>query len=152
MGRLAEAKMIDIRPYELKDEEVVAALWRKVFPDAPAHNDPNKDLHLKLQVQPELFFVALDEGHLVGTAMAGFDGHRGWVYYVAVHPDHRRKGIGSTLMKRVEQALVEMGCPKLNLQIRATNAEVQAFYESIGYQVEDRISMAKRLSGSDSQA
>jgi ribosomal protein S18 acetylase RimI-like enzyme len=150
--KLAEEKMIDIRPYELEDEEDVVALWREVFPDAPAHNDPYKDIRYKLQVQPELFFVALDGGWLVGTAMAGFDGHRGWVYYVAVHPDHRRKGIGSALMKRVELALGEMGCPKLNLQIRTANADVQAFYESLGYQVEDRISMGKRLIGNDGQA
>jgi ribosomal protein S18 acetylase RimI-like enzyme len=144
--------MIELRPYELEDEEDVVGLWREVFPDSPAHNDPHRDIRLKLQVQPDLFFVAMDEGCLVGTAMAGFDGHRGWVYYVAVHPNHRRKGIGSALMKRVERGLSEMGCPKLNLQIRATNAEVQAFYESLGYQVEDRISMAKRLSGNDGEA
>jgi ribosomal protein S18 acetylase RimI-like enzyme len=149
IARLAKEKMIAIRSYELEDEEDVVGLWREVFPNAPAHNDPHADISFKLQVQPELFFVALNGGRLVGTAMAGFDGHRGWVYYVAVHPSHRRKGIGSALMKRVEQALGEMGCPKLNLQIRSTNADVQAFYESLGYQVEDRISMAKRLSGSD---
>ena len=77
--------------------------------------------------------------------MSGFDGHRGWVYYVAVHPDDRRRGIGSALMKRVEEALFEIGCPKLNLQIRADNVQVQSFYESLGYLVEERISMGKRL-------
>jgi ribosomal protein S18 acetylase RimI-like enzyme len=152
MVRLAKEKMTNIRSYDPTDEEDVVALWREVFPDAPAYNDPHADIRSKLQVQPELFFVALDEGCLVGTAMAGFDGHRGWVYYVAVHPDHRRKGIGTALMKRVEQVLVEIGCPKLNLQIRATNAEVQAFYISLGYQVEDRISMAKRLILNDDEA
>ncbi|MFV9675660.1 MAG: GNAT family acetyltransferase, partial [Anaerolineales bacterium] len=81
----------------------------------------------------------------VGTAMAGFDGHRGWVYYVAVHPDYRRQGIGSALMSEVEAALAHHGCPKLNLQIRSSNAEVQAFYESLGYLIEDRISMGKQL-------
>jgi ribosomal protein S18 acetylase RimI-like enzyme len=152
MVRLAKEKMTNIRSYDPTDEEDVVALWREVFPDAPAYNDPHADIRSKLQVQPELFFVALDEGCLVGTAMAGFDGHRGWVYYVAVHPDHRRKGIGTALMKRVEQVLVEIGCPKLNLQIRATNAEVQAFYISLGYQVEDRISIAKRLILNDDEA
>jgi ribosomal protein S18 acetylase RimI-like enzyme len=140
--------MIKVRPYESGDEEGVVGLWREVFPEAPAHNDPHADIHSKLQVQPELFFVALDEERLVGTAMAGFDGHRGWVYYVAVHPDHRRRGVGTALMERAEGVLRELGCPKLNLQIRAENAEVQAFYESLGYAVEERISMGKHLGGS----
>jgi len=77
-------------------------LWRAVFPNAPTHNDPASDIQSKLQTQPEFFFVAVDDGSLVGTAMSGFDGHRGWVYYVAVHPNYRRRGIGSVLMKKVE--------------------------------------------------
>ena len=77
--------------------------------------------------------------------MAGFDGHRGWIYYLAVDPDFRRRGIGTTLMHQVERALRERGCPKLNLQIRTSNQAVQAFYEQLGYDVEERISMAKRL-------
>ena len=77
--------------------------------------------------------------------MAGFDGHRGWVYYLAVDHDFRRQGIGSALMKKAEELLVKAGCPKLNLQIRADNAAVRAFYEKLGYQFEDRISMGKHL-------
>ena len=137
--------MIEIRPFKRTDEEEVVELWRTVFSDAPAHNDPTEDINTKLDIQPELFYVAVSDGHLVGSAMSGFDGHRGWVYYVAVHPDYRRKGIGTDLMKKVETSLVEIGCPKLNLQIRADNSEVQAFYESLGYRVEDRISMGKRF-------
>ena len=83
--------------------------------------------------------------------MSGFDGHRGWAYYVAVHPDYRRRGIGSAFMKKVETSLVEIWCPKLNLQIQANNAEVQSFYESLGYRVEDRISMGKRLGEVDEE-
>jgi ribosomal protein S18 acetylase RimI-like enzyme len=113
--------------------------------NAPAHNDPAADIESKLKIQPELFYVAVTDGHLVGTAMSGFDGHRGWVYYVAVHPDYRRKGIGSALMKKIETTLIEIGCPKLNLQIRADNAQVKSFYKSLGYTVEERISMGKRL-------
>ena len=137
--------MINIRQYERTDEERVIELWRAVFPDAPAHNNPTRDIHAKLNIQPELFYVAVFDGILVGTAMSGFDGHRGWVYYVAVHPDYRRRGIGTQLMKKVETSLKEIGCLKLNLQIRADNAEVKSFYESLGYRVEDRISMGKRL-------
>jgi len=136
---------MDIRPYQRKDEDEVIELWRAVFPNAPTHNDPASDIQSKLQTQPELFFVAVDDGSLVGTSMSGFDGHRGWVYYVAVHPNYRRRGIGSVLMKKVEAALIEIGCPKLNLQIRPANAQVQSFYESLGYTVEERISMGKRL-------
>ena len=134
-----------IRPYTYTDEPNVVKLWRVVFPDAPVRNDPATDIRIKLSEQSELFFVAEVDGHIVGTAMSGFDGHRGWVYYVAVHPHHRRKGIGSALMRHVEEALQAVGCPKLNLQIRSTNAEVKAFYESLGYFVEDRISMGKPL-------
>ena len=141
-----------IKPYEKTDLDPVMALWSVVFPNPPSHNDPFADIQSKLKVQPDLFFVAVDDGHVVGTAMSGFDGHRGWVYYVAVHPDYRRRGIGSALMQEVERALVEIGCRKLNLQIRSENAPVQAFYNSLGYAVEDRISMGKTLSGMDEHA
>ncbi len=134
-----------IRSYESADLSEVIALWRLVFPDAPAHNDPLSDIQSKSKIQPEFFFVALVDGRVVGTAMSGYDGHRGWVYYVAVHPDHRRRGIGSALMRKVESALMGIGCPKLNLQIRAGNEPVKAFYESLGYAVEDRISMGKKI-------
>lgn len=135
----------EIRPYENEDEASVANLWREVFPDAPAWNDPVWDIRRKLTVQAELFFVAMKDQQLVGTAMAGYDGHRGWIYYVVVSPDHRRQGIGSTLMGHAEEALRKMNCPKLNLQVRASNHEVVAFYRHLGYEIEERISMAKRL-------
>ena len=136
---------IEIRPYEGTHEMAVANLWREVFPDAPAWNDPVSDIRRKLTVQPELFFIAMKDRHLVGTAMAGYDGHRGWIYYVVVSPDHRRQGIGSALMGHAEKALSNMGCPKLNLQVRASNHEVLAFYKHLGYEIEERISLAKRL-------
>ena len=136
---------IAIRPYREKDQENVIRLWEKVFPDAPPHNNPARDIKTKREVQPELFLVAAKDDMLVGTAMAGFDGHRGWVYYLGVDPDFQRQGIGTMLMRRVEAKLLGLGCPKLNLQIRADNAEVQAFYESLGYGTEDRLSMGKRI-------
>ena len=137
--------MMNIRRYRHADENDVIELWRDVFPSAPVRNDPSKDIALKLTEQPELFLVAVVDGLIVGTAMAGFDGHRGWVYYVAVHSAYRRQGIGSALMSEVEAALAHRGCPKLNLQIRSSNAEVQVFYESLGYLIEDRKSMGKQL-------
>ena len=140
--------MVEIRIYEESDEAAVAALWREVFADAPAHNVPEEDIRRKLAVQRELFFVAEEGGEIIGTALAGYDGHRGWVYCVAVKPSRRRRGIGAALMARVEEGLRAMGCPKLNLQVRATNREAVAFYERLGYAVEDRVSMGKRLGGS----
>lgn len=134
-----------IRPYTASDRQAVAALWREVYPDAPAHNHPETDIQRKLAVQRELFFVATEGPELVGTAMAGYDGHRGWVYYVVVSPRHRRQGIGTALMAQVEEGLAGLGCPKLNLQVRATNYEVVRFYEKLGYEVEERVSMGKRL-------
>ena len=136
---------ITIRPFRETDQENVIILWEKVFPDAPLHNNPARDIRTKREVQPELFLVALLEDQIVGTVMAGFDGHRGWVYYLGVDPDYQRQGIGTSLMKRVESCLMGMGCPKLNLQIRAHNTEVQRFYESLGYYAEDRLSMGKKF-------
>ena len=136
---------MEIRPYLETDEAAVASLWREVFPDSPPWNHPETDIKRKLSIQRELFFVAVDDSKLIGTAMAGFDGHRGWVHLVAVDPSHRGKGIGSALMARVEHGLARIGCTKLNLQVRASNLGVIAFYERLGYVVEERVSMAKRL-------
>jgi ribosomal protein S18 acetylase RimI-like enzyme len=140
---------MEIRPYEEADEAAVAALWREVSPDAPAWNHPETDIRRKLAVQREAFLVAIRDSELVGTAMGGYDGHRGWVYYVVVSPNHLRQGIGTALMKEVEERLARIGCPKINLQVRATNDEVVCFYEKLGYRVEERISMGKRLKGID---
>jgi ribosomal protein S18 acetylase RimI-like enzyme len=138
---------IEIRPYTESDEAGVVALWREVFPNAPAHNDPHTDIHRKLSVQPEMFLLAMAGSEIVGTTMAGYDGHRGWVYYVVVSPRFRRQGIGTALMRRAEEGLARLGCPKVNLQVRASNEAVVSFYRTLGYQVEERISMGKRLEG-----
>ena len=137
--------MIDIRPYRMDDELEVIQLWKKVFPETPLHNDPLRDIQRKLKIQPGLFLVAVNDHLLVGTAMAGYDGHRGWIYYLAVDPAYRRNGIGTALMKKAEGLLAQKDCPKLNLQIRANNSDLQAFYEKLGYSVEERISMGKQL-------
>jgi ribosomal protein S18 acetylase RimI-like enzyme len=141
-----------IRSYSESDEAAVAKLWREVFPGSPWWNHPETDIQRKLAVQRELFLVATIDSKIVGTAMAGYDGHRGWVYYVAVSPRHRRQGIGTALMERVEEELAGLGCPKLNLQVRASNEEVVAFYRKLGYQIEERISMGKRLAERDGRA
>jgi ribosomal protein S18 acetylase RimI-like enzyme len=136
---------LQIRPYCEADEASVAALWREAFPNAPAHNVPEEDIRRKLSVQKDLLLVALMDSRIVGTAMAGYDGHRGWVYYLAVSPAHRRRGIGTALMRHAEQALTAMGCPKLNLMVRGSNKEVLAFYEQLGYAADDVVTLSRRL-------
>ena len=108
-------------------------------------NDPRKDIRRKATVQPELFVVAVDGPDVVGSAMAGYDGHRGWVDYLAVAPNLRRSGLASRLMAHVEDRLWAMGCPKINIQIRGGNDAAIEFYRSIGFKEDDVISMGKRL-------
>ena len=134
-----------VRSYSEADRSDVLALWLRVFDDDPQHNDDVAMLERKQQVQPELFLVAERAGCVVGTVMAGYDGVRGWVHRLAVEPGSRRRGIGALLMQEAERRLAAVGCPKLNLQIRAGNAAVEAFYQRLGYHVEDRIDMGKRL-------
>ena len=136
---------ISIRPFEARDESAVVELWQVCFPDDPPWNDPRDVIRRKTTVQPELFLVALVDDDVIGTALAGFDGFRGWVNKVATHPAHQRKGIASQLMRAAEMGLAEMGCPKLNIQVRAENASVVDFYKHAGYVIENRVSMSKRL-------
>ena len=137
--------MVDIRPYESKDQTQVIALWNEVFPDDPPWNEPASMIRRKLTVQPELFLVAHVTGEVAGTVLAGFDGVRGWVHHLAVRASYRRQGLASSLMSAAEKGLTALGCPKVNLQVRATNSAVVAFYRSLGYEVEDRTSLGKRL-------
>lgn len=120
-------------------------LWRQVFAYDTAHNEPNLVLDKKLALDDDLLFLANENGTVVGTIMAGYDGHRGWLYSVAVHPDHRKQGIGSLLVKHAEQQLMNLGCLKINLQIMDGNESVAAFYETLGYCIEKRVSMGKRI-------
>lgn len=135
---------MEIRSYRAADEGAVIALWEACGLTRP-WNDPRKDIARKMAEQPELFLVGTVGGELVATAMAGYDGHRGWVYYLAVAPGHRRKSCGRALMQEVERLLLARGCPKLNLQVRAGNAEVLEFYRRLGYSVEERVSLGRRL-------
>lgn len=123
----------------------VIVLWNTVFGYESAHNEPSLVIDKKLAADDGLFFVALIANQVIGTIMAGYDGHRGWIYLVAVHPEHRKQGIGSLLVSHAERALTERGCMKINLQIVAGNESVAAFYASLGYTVEQRVSMGKRV-------
>lgn len=124
----------------------VVALWQQAFGYEDAHNAPALVIDKKREVEDDLFFVALAEGVVVGTVMAGYDGHRGWLYSVAVHPAQRQHGLGSALVRHAESALIARGCLKINLQIRGGNERVAAFYQSLGYAVEPRVSMGKKIS------
>lgn len=137
-----------IRPFQPADQAAVIDLWQRCELTRP-WNDPQQDIRRKLGVQPELFLVGERDGRLVASAMAGFDGHRGWVNYLAVCPTQRRRGLGRQLMTAVEQRLEALGCPKLNLQVRDGNQAVLAFYERLGYRVEPLTSLGKRLIADD---
>ncbi len=135
---------MELRPYAAADESAVVELWRRCELTRP-WNDPHKDIQRKLTTQPELFLVGESGGRIIATIMAGYDGHRGWVNYLAVAPEHRAKGLGRRLMRHVEERLTDMGCPKLNMQVRASNADVLEFYRKIGYSIDDAVSLGKRL-------
>jgi ribosomal protein S18 acetylase RimI-like enzyme len=130
---------------DVKHRDQVTQLWKAVFAYATPHNAPPLVLDKKLLIRDNLLFVAVIESAVVGTAMAGYDGHRGWLYSVAVDPAHRGKGFGSDLVQHAERALASLGCMKINLQIADGNEGVSSFYESLGYSVERRVSMGKVL-------
>lgn len=135
---------MEIRPFREHDEAQVVALWQACGLTRP-WNDPHKDIARKLRVQRGLFLVGEDDGRVVASVMAGYEGHRGWVNYLAVDPARRRRGLGARLMRRVEELLEAAGCPKLNLQVRAANTEVLAFYRALGYAQDDVLALGKRL-------
>jgi ribosomal protein S18 acetylase RimI-like enzyme len=119
-------------------------LWRKCGLTR-TWNDPKLDIQRKLKVNPELFLVGLVDGAIVATVMGGYEGHRGWVNYLAVDPLSQEKGYGRQIMKTIEEKLLALGCPKVNLQVRTDNAAALAFYEKIGYRTETVVSLGKRL-------
>jgi ribosomal protein S18 acetylase RimI-like enzyme len=135
---------MQIRSYQPADEEAVVSLWRECGLTRP-WNDPHKDIARKLTEQPELFLVGTVDDTVMATAMIGYDGHRGWVYYLAVHPTHRKQSHGRALMREAERLLVERGCPKINLLVRSTNNAVIEFYRSLGYAQDESVSLGRRL-------
>jgi hypothetical protein len=136
---------MQIRVFDEADEPAVVALWKEVFAYPEPRNDPAAIIRRKLAAQRNLFFVAVADGKVAGTVMGGYDGHRGWIYSLAVDPAHRRQKLGTALIRHVEKALAERGCPKINLQVLPSNAAAIGFYEKLGYHVEERISMGKVL-------
>ena len=134
-----------IRQFQVPDAPQVVELWLSIFAYPTPHNRPELAIQNKLAFQPELFFVAAEGDRILGTVMGGYDGHRGWIYSMAVNQAARRKGIGSALVRHLEAELRKLNCGKVNLQILVHNEEVVAFYEALGYHVEPRISMGKIL-------
>jgi ribosomal protein S18 acetylase RimI-like enzyme len=156
---------VTIRVFTEADTEAVLALWLQAFPEyndpSRPHRNPRLAIANKLGTQPELFFVATrdesdddsdDESAIVGTVMAGYDGHRGWLYSLAVAPGARRHGIGTRLVRHAENALAAMGCLKLNLQVLTDKPEVLAFYDRLGYRADAVVSLGKRLTAQESES
>ncbi len=136
-------KMI-VRPYSSKDEKEVIELWHKCELTRP-WNNPRLDIERKIKVNPELFIVGTLENRVIATAMGGYEGHRGWVNYLAVDPAYQRKGFGRQIMEEIEIRLRGIGCPKINLQVRVGNISALEFYSRIGFKNDDVIGLGKRL-------
>ena len=133
-----------VRPFEQSDQEAVIELWKRSGLVVP-QNDPAGDIAKKMQVQPELFLVGLLDGRIVATVMAGYEGHRGWINYLAVDSKLRLRGFGRRMMVAAEGKLLRLGCPKINLQVRETNPEAIDFYHRLGFTNDEVVSLGKRL-------
>ena len=135
---------LEIRAYRESDQDAVVDLWRECGLVVP-WDDPVKDIHRKLRTQPDMFLVGSLRTRLVATVMAGYEGHRDWINYLAVAPDCRNSGLGRRIIEESEARLRALGCPKINMQVRSSSANVIEFYKTIGYSVDDVVSMGKRL-------
>lgn len=133
-----------IRTYQTKDEQCVIDLWVKCGLVVP-WNDPKKDIQRKVDDSPDLFFIGEIEGEVVASCMAAYDGHRGWIYFLAVKPEYQKQGLAKSILLHSEKALLKIGCPKIELMVRHTNDKVVSFYKNAGYQDDPVIIMSKRL-------
>ena len=136
--------MTTIRQFALRDTESVISLWQEAGLTR-SWNNPHRDIQRKMTVQPKLFLVAVDGEDVVGSVMAGYDGHRGWIYYLASAPHRRGEGIARSLVEAAEEALLELGCPKVQLMVRPENDESLGFYDALGYERFATITTGKRL-------
>jgi ribosomal protein S18 acetylase RimI-like enzyme len=135
---------LSIRAIREADEADVIALWDRCGLLRP-WNDPHDDIAQKLTMQRDLFLVGTVAEEIIATVMAGYDGHRGWINYLAVDPMHRRQGFARLLVTEVEERMRDLGCAKINLQIRRDNPDAIAFYERVGFAEDAVVSMGKRL-------
>lgn len=136
--------VVSIRPLDDSDVEAVVLLWQ-TSGLTREWNDPRADIARARAVWPDLLLVAVEGGAVVGSVMAGYDGHRGWLYYLATDPTLRGRGIGSALVSDAERRLGELGCPKAQLMVRRENAGVLSFYEALDYAPSDVEVHGKRL-------
>ncbi len=139
---------MDIRPFRTEDEEAVVSLWRRCNLVRPS-NDPREDIRRKLKVRPDLFLVGVLEGKVVASLMAGHEGHRGWINYPSVDPEHQGKGSGHAIVVEAEPRLRKSGGPKVNLQVRTSNTTTIEFYRHIGRSSDDVLRLGKRLAHDD---
>ncbi|MGD0566419.1 MAG: GNAT family acetyltransferase [Candidatus Goldiibacteriota bacterium] len=137
--------MIKIRKYRPEDKHGVIRVWKENFNYTAAYSDPEKSLKQKLRQKDGLLFVADDGGEVAGAIMAGYDGHRGWIYSLAVNKGLRNKGLGSSLLKYAENELIKLGAPKIKLQVMISNKKTAGFYRKHGYEIEEVISMGKKV-------
>ncbi len=135
---------VEIRVYQNGDDAALVELWQRCGLTRP-WNNPHLDIARKLEGQPDWLFVGVMNDRIVASVMVGYDGHRGWINYLAVAPEQQRAGIGQAMMAAAEQRLLAIGCPKVNLQVRTDNSEAVAFYRSIGFQQDNVLSFGKRL-------
>ncbi len=135
---------MEIRAFENRYKDDVIDLWKECGLVVP-QNDPARDIERKLKVDPDLFLLGLVDGTVVATVMGGYEGHRGWINYLAVKPSQQRKGYGQAMMQAVEALIEQKGCPKINLQVRSTNKAVIEFYSAMGYGSDDVVGLGKRL-------
>lgn len=140
-----------IRPVVAGDTEAVIGLWREVFPEyndpQRTQRDPRANIARKLAAADGLFWLAELDGRVVGSAMAGYDGHRGWLYSLGVHPQLRGHGYGRRLLRHAEAELQRRGCPKVNLQVLASNQAALGFWRANGYLQDEVVSFGRRLTG-----
>jgi len=134
----------EIVRYSHEYQDAVVDLWRKCSLVVP-QNDPVEDIQRKLVFQPDLFFVALLDGKVIGSIMVGYEGHRGWMNYLAVLPEHQRRGYGRKLVEKAVDELKRLGCLKVNLQVRRSNVSVIEFYKHLGFKDDDVVGLGKRL-------
>lgn len=133
-----------IRQYNSKDKKGLIALWHACGLVNPK-NDPAKDIQRKLKVKPGWILVGEEKGRIIASVMVGYEGHRGWLNYLAVSPDFRNQGLGRRILGHAEKKLIRLGCPKINLQVRKGNEAVLGFYREMGYQGDEVLSLGKRL-------
>jgi len=133
-----------IRSFKEKDRKAVIKIWEECNLISP-QNDPNKDIDRNLEEDTDLFLIGCQGTEIIASAMGGYDGHRGWVYYLAVKKTYQKNGLGKQLMQALEKKLLEKGCPKINLMVRESNTKVKEFYRSLGFQLDSVVCLGKRL-------